>query len=158
MPFNSAMDFEKPSYMSHALDAAGAALNRGEVPVGAAIVHHPSGRVVARTGNMTNTRNDPTAHAEMLAIQQAGRALGASRLTECDLYVTLEPCTMCAGAISHARLRRVYYGASDPKGGAVENGVRFFQQTTCHHAPDIYPGIDEERSAELLRSFFQKKR
>ncbi|WP_416899844.1 MAG: nucleoside deaminase [Minwuia sp.] len=152
------MDFEKPSFMTHALDAAGAALNRDEVPVGAVIVHHPTDRIVARAGNMTNSRNDPTSHAEILAIRQAGLAVGSSRLSECDMYVTLEPCTMCAGAISHARIRRLYYGASDPKGGAVESGVRFFQQPTCHHAPEVYPGIDEERAAELLRRFFQKKR
>lgn len=152
------MDFEKPSFMSHALDAAGAALNRGEVPVGAVVVHHPSGRIVARAGNMVEARNDPTAHAEILVLRQAGLALGSTRLTECDLYVTLEPCTMCAGAIAQARIRRVYYGASDPKGGAVENGVRFFQQPTCHHRPDVYPGIDEERAAEMLRTFFQRKR
>ncbi|WP_417518337.1 nucleoside deaminase [Minwuia sp.] len=152
------MDFEKPSYMSHALDAAGGALNRDEIPVGAVIVHHPTGRIVARSGNMTNSRNDPTGHAEILALRQAGLALGTHRLVECDLYVTLEPCAMCAGAISHARIRRLYYGAGDPKGGAVENGVRFFQQPTCHHAPDIYPGIDEERAADLLRTFFRKKR
>lgn len=152
------MDFEKPSFMSHALDAAGAALNRDEVPVGAVIVHHPTGRIVARAGNMTNSRNDPTGHAEILALRQAGLALGSPRLIECDIYVTLEPCAMCAGAISHARLRRLYYGASDPKGGAVENGVRFFQQLTCHHAPEVYPGIDEERSSDLLRTFFQRKR
>lgn len=152
------MDFEKPSFMSHALDAASAALNRDEVPVGAVIVHHPTGRIVARAGNMTNSRNDPTGHAEILALRQAGLALGSPRLIECDIYVTLEPCAMCAGAISHARLRRLYYGASDPKGGAVENGVRFFQQPTCHHAPEVYPGIDEERSSDLLRTFFQRKR
>lgn len=152
------MDFEKPSFMSHALDAAGAALNRDEVPVGAVIVHHPTGRIVARAGNMTNSRNDPTGHAEILALRQAGLALGSPRLIDCDIYVTLEPCAMCAGAISHARLRRLYYGASDPKGGAVENGVRFFQQPTCHHAPEVYPGIDEERSSDLLRTFFQRKR
>ena len=155
---SSKLDFEKPGYMSHALDAAGAALNRDEVPVGAVVVHHPSGRIVARAGNMTNSRNDPTGHAEILALRQAGLALGSARLPECDLYVTLEPCAMCAGAISHARIRRLYYGAGDPKGGAVENGVRFFQQPTCHHSPEVYPGIDAERAAELLRTFFQRKR
>ena len=152
------MDFEKPSYMQHALDAAGAALNRDEVPVGAVIVHYPSGRIVARAGNMTHSGNDPTSHAEILALRQAGMAVGSSRLKECDMYVTLEPCTMCAGAISHARIRRLYYGAADPKGGAIDSGVRFFQQPTCHHAPEVYGGIDEERAAELLRRFFQKKR
>lgn len=152
------MDFEKPSHMTHALDAAGGALNRDEVPVGAVIVHVPTGRIIARSGNMTRSRNDPTGHAELLALRQAGMAMGTPRLTNCDMYVTLEPCAMCAGAISHARIRRLYYGASDPKGGAVENGVRFFQQPTCHHAPEVYPGIDADRSAELLRRFFQKKR
>ncbi|WP_241147880.1 nucleoside deaminase [Minwuia thermotolerans] len=152
------MDFEKPSFMAHALDAAGAALLRGEVPVGCVVVHHPTERIVGRAGNQTVGRNDPTGHAEILALRQAGQALGGYRLTECDLYVTLEPCAMCAGAISHARIRRLYYGAADGKGGAVENGVRFFQQPTCHHAPEVYPGIDEARAAELLRRFFQQKR
>lgn len=152
------MDFEKPSFMSHALDAAGAALQRGEVPVGAVVVHHPTGRIVGRAGNQTVGRNDPSGHAEILALRQAGMALGSYRLTECDLYVTLEPCAMCAGAISHARIRRLYYGAADEKGGAVENGVRFFGHPTCHHAPEVYPGIDEARAADLLRRFFQKKR
>jgi tRNA(adenine34) deaminase len=144
--------------MSHALDSAAAALNRSEVPVGCVIVHAPSERIIARAGNQTNSRNDPTGHAEILALRQAGIALGSPRLAECDMYVTLEPCAMCAGAISHARIRRLYYGAADEKGGAVENGVRFFQQPTCHHAPDIYPGIDAERSADLLREFFRRRR
>ncbi|MDF1730980.1 MAG: nucleoside deaminase [Minwuia sp.] len=152
------MDFEKPSPMSQALDAAGGALNRSEVPVGCVVVHAPTQRIIARSGNMTNSRHDPCGHAEILALRQAGMAMGTPRLTNCDLYVTLEPCTMCAAAISHARIRRLYYGASDPKGGAVESGVRFFQQPTCHHAPEIYPGIDADRSAELLRRFFQQKR
>lgn len=152
------MDFEKPSYMQHALDAASGAMLRGEVPVGCVVVHAPSGRIVGRSGNQTVNRNDPSGHAELLAMRQAGMALGRWRLTDCDMYVTLEPCTMCAGAISLARIRRLYYGAADPKGGAVESGVRFFEQETCHHAPEIYPGIDEERSAELLRQFFAKKR
>lgn len=152
------MDFEKPTFMGHALDAAGGALVRGEVPVGCVIVHSQSGRIVARSGNMTLARNDPTGHAEIVALRQAGLAVGTARLTEFDMYVTLEPCTMCAGAISHARIRRLYFGAEDPKGGAVVNGVRFFQQQTCHHAPEVYPGIDEERSAELLREFFRRKR
>jgi len=152
------MDFEKPSFMNHALDSAGGAYKRDEVPVGAVVVHVPTGRIVGRAGNNTLSRNDPTGHAEILALRQAGLALGTARLTDCDLYVTLEPCAMCAGAISHARIRRLYYGAADPKGGAVDNGVRFFQQPTCHHAPETYGGIDEERAADLLRRFFQKKR
>lgn len=152
------MDFEKPSLMSHALDAAGAALTRGEVPVGCVVVHVPSGRIIGRAGNLTNARNDPTGHAEILALRQAGLALGSPRLTGCDIYVTLEPCVMCVGAISHARIRRLYYGAEDPKAGAVQNGVRFFQQATCHHSPEVYPGIDAERSAELLREFFRRRR
>ena len=152
------MDFEKPGFMAQALDAAEMALARQEVPVGAVIVHGPSGRLLARTGNQTIQRNDPTAHAEMLAIRTAGAALGSQRLTDCDLYVTLEPCAMCAAAISLARIRRLYYGAPDPKGGAVEHGPRFFSQPTCHHAPEIYGGIDGDRASELLREFFRRKR
>lgn len=152
------MDFDKPGFMAQALDSAEMALARQEVPVGAVIVHGPSGRLLARTGNQTIQRNDPTAHAEMLAIRTAGAALGSQRLTDCDLYVTLEPCAMCAAAISLARIRRLYYGAPDPKGGAVEHGPRFFSQPTCHHAPEIYGGIDGDRSGELLREFFRRKR
>ena len=152
------MDFEKPGFMAQALDAAEMALARHEVPVGAVIVHGPTGRLLARTGNQTIQRNDPTAHAEMLAIRTAGAALGSQRLTDCDLYVTLEPCAMCTAAISLARIRRLYYGASDPKGGAVEHGPRFFSQPTCHHAPEVYGGIDGDRASELLREFFRRKR
>lgn len=143
--------------METALDEARRAAERGEVPVGAVIVDG-SGTIVARAGNETRLRNDPTAHAEMLAIRQAAEALGAERLSGCDLYVTLEPCAMCAGAISFARLRRLYYGADDPKGGGVAHGGRFFAQATCHHRPDVYAGIGEAAAAELLRGFFAAKR
>ena len=146
-----------------ALDAMGAAFaearaagGRGEVPVGVAIVR--DGALIASAGNRTLGDNDPTAHAEMLAIRAAAATLGSSRLPECDLYVTLEPCAMCAAAISFARLRRLYYGADDPKGGAVEHGPRFFSQATCHHAPEIYGGIRANEAATLLRAFFAARR
>jgi tRNA(adenine34) deaminase len=126
------------------------------VPVGALIVR--DGTVVAQAGNRTLADRDPTAHAEMLAIRQAAAALGTERLTDCDLYVTLEPCAMCAAAISFARVRRLYYGAADPKGGAVEHGPRFFTQTTCHHRPDVYGGIGENDAASLLKDFFAARR
>ena len=116
------------------------------------------GDVVARAGNRTLADKDPTAHAELLAIRAAAATLGSERLTDCDLYVTLEPCTMCAAAISFARIRRLYFGAADPKGGAVEHGVRFFAQPTCHHRPDVYGGINESESAALLKEFFQARR
>src|SRR5579872_7289500 len=131
----------QPSFMQLALDEARAAAARGEVPVGCVIVR--DGAAIARAGNRTVADRDPTAHAELLAIRQAASALGSERLTGCDLYVTLEPCAMCTAAISFARIRRLYFGAADPKGGAVENGVRFFSQPTCHHRPDVYGGIDE---------------
>src|SRR3982751_6635077 len=127
--------------MNLALAEARAAAARGEVPVGCAIVR--DGSVIAQAGNSTLADHDPTAHAELLAIRAAAAALGSERLTDCDLYVTLEPCAMCAAAMSFARLRRLYYGAADPKGGAVENGVRFFSAPTCHHRPEIYGGIGE---------------
>src|SRR6478752_1071096 len=142
--------------MSAAFEEARAAAARGEVPVGAAIVK--DGRVVASAGNRPRELRDPSAHAEMLAIRRACEALDDERLTGCDLYVTLEPCTMCAAAISFARIRRVYYAAPDPKGGAVENGVRFFQQPTCHHAPEVYGGLRESEAAALLRGFFEGRR
>lgn len=129
--------------------AAGAA---GEVPVGAAVVR--DGAVVAAAGNATRRDSDPTAHAEMVALRAAARALGDDRLAGCDLYVTLEPCAMCAGAIAHARIRRLYFAAPDPKGGAVEHGPRFFGQPTCHHVPEVYGGIRESEAAALLREFF----
>ena len=139
-----------------ALEAARKAAERGEVPVGAVVVK--DGAVLAIAGNRTIADHDPTAHAEILALREAARLLGSERLIECDLYVTLEPCAMCAGAISFARIRRLYFGASDPKGGAVEHGPRFFSQPTCHHAPEIYGGMNESDSAELLRMFFKSRR
>ena len=142
--------------MALALEEAEAAARRGEVPVGAVVVRGDS--VLARAGNRTRELADPTAHAEMLAIREACRALASERLTGCDLYVTLEPCAMCAGAISFARLRRLYFGAVDEKGGAVVNGARFFSLPTCHHVPDIYPGIGEGRAAMLLKDFFRGRR
>ncbi|RKF07015.1 nucleoside deaminase [Oceaniradius stylonematis] len=142
--------------MQAALDEARAAAERGEVPVGAVIVK--DGEIIARAGNRPRETNDPSAHAEMLAIRGACSALGQERLTGCDLYVTLEPCTMCAAAISFARIRRIYFGATDPKGGAVISGVRFFEQPTCHHAPEVYPGIGETEAAGLLKRFFAERR
>jgi len=145
-----------PTFMDKALDEARAAQAAGEVPVGCVIVR--DGAVIAAAGNRTLADRDPTAHAEMLAIRAAARALGSERLADCDLYVTLEPCAMCAAAISFARVRRLYYGAADPKGGAVEHGVRFFASPTCHHRPQVYGGIGETAAADLLRSFFQFRR
>ncbi len=135
---------------------ARAAARRGESPIGAALVRE--GALVARAGNRVREDKDPTAHAEMLVIRAAAATLGDERLVGCDLYVTLEPCAMCAGAISLARLRRLYWAAGDEKGGAVENGPRFFSQKTCHHAPELYGGIRESESAALLREFFKAKR
>ena len=145
-----------PSFMSIALEEARAAAERGEVPVGCVITRN--GEVIARAGNHTIADKDPTAHAELLAIRQAAAALGTERLTDCDLYVTLEPCTMCTAAMSFARIRRLYFGAADPKGGAVEHGVRFFAAPTCHHRPDVYSGIGESEAAALLREFFAARR
>ena len=145
-----------PSFMQMALEEARAAGARGEVPVGCVIVR--SGEVVGRAGNRTLADKDPTAHAELLAIRQAATALTSERLSECDLYATLEPCAMCATAMSFARIRRLYFGAPDPKGGAVENGVRFFAQPTCHHRPEVYGGIHESECAGLLREFFAVRR
>ena len=145
-----------PSFMDLALKTAENAGKSGEVPIGCVIVRNYE--VIATAGNLTLTRRDPTAHAEVLAIREAAERIGTERLTDCDMYVTLEPCTMCAGAISFARIRRLYYGAADPKGGAVESGVRFFTSPTCHHVPDVYPGIGERASAALLREFFRERR
>jgi tRNA(adenine34) deaminase len=142
--------------MEMALDQARAAGLRGEVPVGCVVVR--DGEIVARSGNRTLADKDPTAHAELLAIRAAASALGTERLTDCDLYVTLEPCAMCAAAMSFARIRRLYFGASDPKGGAVENGVRFFASATCHHRPDVYGTINESECAALLKDFFAARR
>ncbi|MFL4969410.1 MAG: nucleoside deaminase [Xanthobacteraceae bacterium] len=144
------------SFMDLALSEARAAGAAGEVPVGCVIVRDNA--VVAKAANRTIMDRDPTAHAELLAIRAAAAALGSERLTDCDLYVTLEPCAMCAAAMSFARLRRLYYGAADPKGGAVENGVRFFSAPTCHHRPEIYGGIGEAAAAALLKDFFQARR
>lgn len=146
----------RENYMEMALAEARAAAERGEVPVGAVLVFEDA--VIARDGNRTREFNDPTAHAEMLVIRSACAALGQERLTGCDLYVTLEPCAMCAGAVSFARIRRLYFGAGDPKGGGVEHGGRFFAQPTCHHAPEVYPGIAESAAADILRGFFQSRR
>jgi len=146
----------KSDPMARALQEAQAAADRGEVPVGAVVVR--DGAILAAAGNSPRAAHDPTAHAEMLAIRAACAAIGDERLSGCDLYVTLEPCTMCAAAISFARVRRLYFGALDPKGGAVESGVRFFAQATCHHAPEIYGGLREAEAAALLRAFFQPRR
>ncbi len=143
--------------MDHALAEARAAAERGEVPVGAVIVGS-DGAILAAAGNRTEELNDPTAHAEMLAIRAAGARLGAPRLFQCDLYVTLEPCPMCAQAISFARIRRLYWGAADPKGGGIEHGPRIFSQPTCHHRPELYPGVGEQEAAHLLRHFFRDRR
>jgi tRNA(adenine34) deaminase len=143
-------------FMDLALAEARAAAAEGEVPIGCVVVH--DGDVIARGHNRTVADHDPTAHAEMLALRAAAAALGAERLTACDIYVTLEPCTMCAGALSLARVRRLYYGAADPKGGAVDSGVRFFASPTCHHRPDVYGGMAEQEAAALLREFFAGRR
>jgi tRNA(adenine34) deaminase len=145
-----------PSFMDLALRAAEQAGKSGEVPVGCVIVRN--GEVIATAGNRTLADRDPTAHAEMVAIREAARLLGSERLVDCDLYVTLEPCTMCAAALSLARMRRLYYGALDPKGGAVESGVRFFASPTCHHVPEIYSAVGERQAASLLREFFRARR
>jgi tRNA(adenine34) deaminase len=142
--------------MDLALEQAENAEKAGEVPIGCVIVRDNA--VIARAGNRTLTDRDPTAHAEILALREAARQLGSERLIDCDLYVTLEPCTMCAAAISFARIRRLYYGAADPKGGAVDSGVRFFDSPTCHHAPDVYPSVGENKAAAMLREFFKARR
>lgn len=144
------------SPMDAALDEARQAARRGEVPVGAVIVYNR--KIIAAAGNETMAGHDITAHAELLAIRRACIALGTQRLTDCDLYVTLEPCTMCAGAVSHARIRRLYFGATDEKGGAVTSGVQFFNAPTCHHVPDVYSGICELEASTLLKRFFADKR
>ena len=152
------MAAERRNFMALALAEAEKAAAAGEVPIGAVLVHGPSGDILAAAHNLVETQSDPTAHAELLAIRAASAKAGAKRLVDCDLYVTLEPCPMCAQAISFARLRRLYYGASDPKGGGVEHGPRIFAQPTCHHRPELYGGIDEARAAELLRGFFRERR
>ena len=147
----------KNDFMTQALEDARAAASRGEVPVGAIIVG-PDGKIIARAGNQVMEQHDPTAHAELLAIRAAASALQNERLTGCDLYVTLEPCPMCAQAISFARIRRLYYGAPDPKGGGVDNGPAIYHQPSCHHAPEVYGGIQESESAMLLKEFFESRR
>lgn len=142
--------------MDLALKAAESAAISGEVPIGCVVVR--DNVVIATAANRTLTDRDPTAHAEILALRQAAQAVGSERLVDCDLYVTLEPCTMCAGAISFARIRRLYYGAADPKGGAVESGVRFFAAPTCHHAPEVYSAVGEQQAAQMLREFFKARR
>jgi len=142
--------------MDEALAQARAAVAAGEVPIGCVIVR--AGGVLARAFNRTLLDRDPTAHAELLAIRAAAAAIGSERLVDCDLYVTLEPCTMCAGAISFARIRRLYYGAADPKGGAVESGVRFFASPTCHHVPEVYSAVGEQEAAAMLKEFFKARR
>jgi tRNA(adenine34) deaminase len=149
--------FAPGNHMQHALAEAEAAGARAEVPIGAVIVT-ADGRLIASASNRTRELKDPTAHAEMLAIRAACAALGAERLPDCDLYVTLEPCPMCAAAISFARIRRLYFGASDPKGGGVEHGPRVFSHATCHHAPEVYGGISETEAARLLVTFFGERR
>ena len=146
-----------PEPMLRALQEAKAASARGEVPVGAVVVGK-SGEVLAAAGNRTLEDRDPTAHAELLAIRAAAKALGSERLTDCDLYVTLEPCAMCAAAISFARIRRVYFAAGDEKMGAVDHGPRFFSQPTCHHAPEVYSGIGENEAKNMLTDFFKSRR
>jgi tRNA(adenine34) deaminase len=150
------MAFPLPEQMRLALDQARLAAGEGEVPVGAIISFH--GKIIASSRNAMRSGTDPTAHAEILALREAARALGTSRLDDCDLWVTLEPCAMCAGAIALARIRRLYFAAPDPKGGAVLHGPRLFSQPTCHHAPEVYPGIGEDAAGEMLRSFFQERR
>ena len=145
-----------PDPMALALAEAGKAILAGEVPIGAVIVK--DGKVIAAAHNAPRTLSDPTAHAEVLAIRAAAAALGSERLEGCELWVTLEPCAMCAGAIAHARIARLYYAASDPKGGAVEHGARVFEQAQCLHRPQVYSGMGEDQAAELLRNFFKSKR
>ena len=147
---------KRPDFMAMALAEAEAAAARGEVPIGAVLVRGDT--VLARAGNRTREFNDPTAHAEMLVIREAASSLAEERLNEADLYVTLEPCTMCAAAISFVRIRRLYFGATDEKGGAVVSGVRFFASPTCHHVPEIYAGIGESSAAAILKDFFKVRR
>lgn len=151
------MKVELHPAMARAFEEAEAAGDRGEVPVGACVTG-PDGAILASAGNRTRELNDPTAHAEVLVIREAGRLLDSERLTNCDLHVTLEPCAMCAAAISFARIARLYFGADDEKMGAVENGPRFFAQATCHHVPDVYSGLGEKHARDLLTQFFRTRR
>ncbi len=148
--------FPLPAPMRRALDLAKTAALAGEVPVGAVVVK--DGVIIGEGHNQPRTTHDPTAHAEVVAIRNAARGQGGDRLDGCDLYVTLEPCAMCAGAIAHARIARLYYGADDPKGGAVAHGPRFFAQTTCHHRPEVYEGLGAGEAADMLRDFFSARR
>ena len=150
------MAFALPRPMRRALELAAKAGERGEVPVGAVVTLE--GRVLAEAANAMRESADPTCHAEMIALRAAAFELGTGRLERCDLWVTLEPCAMCAGAIAHSRIARLYYGAPDPKGGAVDHGPRLFSQPTCHHRPEIFPGIGEERAGAMLRAFFAERR
>ncbi len=147
-----------PSPMDLALDEAEAAAALGEVPVGAVLVDGETGKILARAHNLVETDKDPTAHAELLVIREAAQRLGAKRLTRADLYVSLEPCPMCAQAIALARLRRLFFGAYDPKGGGVEHGPRIFAQPSCHHRPEVIGGVQERRAGELLKAFFRERR
>ena len=145
-------------YMLQALAEARAAAARGEIPVGAVVVDNGTGQVIARAGNATEAENNPVAHAEMIALQRACTLKGTPRLTECDLYVTLEPCPMCATAISFTRIRRVYFGAYDPKGGGIDHGPKIFSHATCHHKPEVYGGIHEQECGTVLKDFFKDRR
>lgn len=156
MHYALAMTNTAQTPMQRALALAADAADLGEVPVGAVITH--KGAIIAEAANNMHASGDPTGHAEMLVIKKALTRLGTGRLSDCDLYVTLEPCTMCAGAIAHAKIRRLYYAAPDIKGGAVDNGVQFFNQPTCHHAPEVISGLEETRAIEMLKSFFAARR
>lgn len=152
------MQQNSKEYMAMALELAKKAAIRGEIPVGALVVAVKTGQIIGGSGNQTEETNDPTAHAEILALRQACARQQSPRLTDCDLYVTLEPCPMCATAISFARIRRVYFGAYDPKGGGVDHGARIFNQPTCHHTPEVYGGMAEQECAQILKDFFKDKR
>ena len=158
LPGNVVGMTESKGYMARALEEAERAARRGEIPVGAVVVDAEQDAVIAACGNRVIEHHDPTAHAEMLAIREAAQSIGNERLSGCDLYVTLEPCPMCAQAVALARIRRLYFGASDAKGGGVEHGAHIFDQPTCHHRPEIYGGIDGRRAAALLKDFFNTKR
>jgi len=154
----AAMSQTTNTYMERALQEAEKAAGAGEVPVGAVLVDGTSGNIIAAAGNRVEADSDPSAHAEMLVLREAGRLKGAPRLPDCDLYVTLEPCPMCAQAISFARIRRLYFGAYDPKGGGVDHGPKIFDQSSCHHVPDVYGGLMEEACGEILKTFFKDRR
>jgi tRNA(adenine34) deaminase len=149
---------DENNYMAQAMLEAKAAFERGEIPVGAVVVDSATGKILSRSGNATEAEKDPMAHAEMIALRQACKIKGAPRLPECDLYVTLEPCPMCAAAISFARIRRVYFGAYDPKSGGVEHGPKMYSHSACHHKPEVYGGIDEQVCGAIMKDFFKDKR